>query len=58
MLIDHHRHHLPNVRLGHGDHVGEFAILGDTDWGSSLAIGVEDVEIEIVATRCAKESPI
>jgi hypothetical protein len=32
-----------------GDFVGEFAILGDTDWGASTLIGVSDVEVEAVA---------
>jgi CRP-like cAMP-binding protein len=42
------QHHLPNIRLVHGDFIGEFAILGDTNWGSSVMIGVEDVEVEVV----------
>ena len=39
------------IVLSDGDFLGEYAILGDTDWGASMAIGIEDCDVEM--TACA-----
>ena len=39
------------IELTDGDFLGEYAILGDTDWGASMAIGIEDCDVEM--TACA-----
>ena len=38
-----------DLSLSVGDFVGEFAILGDRKWGASMAIGIEDSDVEMTA---------
>jgi len=38
-----------DITLMPGGFLGEFAILGDQDWGSSIAVGIEDCVIEMAA---------
>eukprot|EP00802_Teleaulax_amphioxeia_P010134 Tamp_10159.p1 GENE.Tamp_10159~~Tamp_10159.p1 ORF type:complete len:600 (+),score=124.83 Tamp_10159:229-2028(+) len=49
VCIDTHNRHEPlaDITMTTGDFVGEFAILGDTNWGSSMAIGVENCDVEM-----------
>ena len=34
-----------------GDFIGDFALLGDEDWGASVMLGVENIDVEVVAAH-------
>ena len=51
VFIDHHHHHILDIKMEHGQFIGEMALLGFEDWGESVLLGVADIDIEVAATK-------
>jgi len=49
VLIDHEHHHFLDIRLQRGDFIGEYALIGEKNWGASSLLGVQGVDIEAIA---------
>ena len=51
VFIDHHHHHILDIRMEQGEFIGEMALLGFEDWGESVLLGVADIDIEVAACK-------